>query len=145
MYANSLVFGGGEFVCSGYINGSGSGGVLSSPDGYSWTKVATTIYSTNAIAYGQGTFIGCSGYNVYQSGTVAVPSNPPPANLAISTYPGITISGTPGLTYLIQYSTTLNSNWSTLTNLSLPYSPYLWIDTSATVAGQRYYRSIQFQ
>ena len=144
-YAGTLVFGGGQFVYSGFTNGGS--GIYSSLDGYSWAKVATTyLFTTNSfITFGQGTFIGSVGNSLYQSGLVAPQTNLPPANLKLLTYPGITINGTPGLTYQIQYSTSLNSNWQTLTNFSLPYSPYLWIDTSSPVSGQRFYRSVQLQ
>ena len=145
-YSGTLAFGGGQFVYSGSTNGS-STGIYSSSDGYLWTKVATNYFSVSNsfIAYGQGTFIGSAGNSLFQSGIVANPSNFPPAILALSTYPGITITGTPGLTYQIQSSISLNSNWLTLTNFSLPYSPYLWIDTSSPVSGQKFYRSAQLQ
>ncbi len=143
--SGTLTFGGGQFVYSGTANGSA--GIFSSSDGYSWTKVATNYFSfpNSIITYGQGIFIGSGTNSLYQSGLVASPSNFPPAILALSIYPGITINGTPGLTYQIQYSTSLNSSWLILTNLSLPYSPYLWIDTSSPVSGHRFYRSVQLQ
>ena len=86
-----------------------------------------------------------AGSAISQSGVFATQSNSPATSLGISTYPGVTINGTAGAVYQIQYTTSLNSTWQTLTNFMLPYSPYLWVDTSSTVSGQRFYRSIQLQ
>jgi len=57
-------------------------------------------------------------------------------------YPGLVITGTVGNSYPIEYVTTLSNvnNWITLTNLVLPSSPYLLIDTSAGNAPRRFYR-----
>src|SRR5689334_5177713 len=57
-------------------------------------------------------------------------------------YVGLSISGTPGNTYEVQYVDTLaNSNaWLTLTNLLLPTSPYFFIDTTTEDASKRFYR-----
>jgi hypothetical protein len=65
--------------------------------------------------------------------------------LAISTYAGVTITGTPGAVYEVQCATSLNGPWSSLTNFALPCSPCLWVDTSSPVAGTRFYRSVQLQ
>jgi len=144
-YSGTLTFGGGQFIYSAYTNGGF--GIYTGVDGYSWTRIATNYLSlsNSFITYGQGTFIGSAGNSLYQSGIMASPSNSLAASLAISTYPGITVNGTPGLTYQIQYATSLNSNWMVLTNFSLPFSPYLWIDISSPVSGQRFYRSVQLQ
>ena len=140
-YTLPVAFGGGQFV----VFSTYSGAFYSSSNGYAWTHPANISLKT--VLFGQGTFVGYNNNNngIYQSGVVATQSNPPPTTLGISTYPGVTINGTVGLTYQIQYTTSLNTNWMTLTNFSLPYSPYLWIDTSTTVTGQRFYRSVQLQ
>lgn len=46
---------------------------------------------------------------------------------------GMVIQGTPGATYRIESRPSLNTNapFTTLTNLVLPSSPYLWLDTTA--------------
>jgi len=114
---------------------------------YTW--IANPYISGNwmtALTYGQGTFVATIlGGSIYQSGAFASQSNCPATTLGISTYPGVTINGTAGAVYQIQYTTSLNSTWQTLTNFMLPYSPYLWVDTSSTVSGQRFYRSIQLK
>jgi formylglycine-generating enzyme required for sulfatase activity len=65
------------------------------------------------------------------------------AGLSIQTYAGINIAGLVGTVYSIQFTTNLLSTnvWLTLTNLALPSSPYLWVDTSSPVTGQRFYRT----
>jgi len=136
-YFAPLAFGGNQFVAGG------SKGIISSSDGYAWSN--DILLGFNAITFGQGTFVIYYAAWVYQSGIVAPQSNSPSSTLAISTYPGVSITGAPGLIYQIQCATNLNSNWITLTNFSLPYSPYLWIDTSSTATGQKFYRSVQLQ
>ncbi len=147
-----LAFGGGSFLVNGYTdNGRFVGDYLfSSGNGREWNVESTNFNETgfvfNPMTYGQGLFVGVSSnYSICQSGLVATPSNLPPVSLAISPFAGITLNGTVGLTYQIQYSGGLNSNWTAITNFSLPYSPYLWIDTSTPMVGQRFYRSIQLQ
>lgn len=140
-----LVFGGGVFVgCN-----PSAGIVFTSSDGYNWLIEPSSSPSLSCLTYGQGTFVGGTYVGgtpfIAQSGAIASETNPPSANLSISTLAGVTISGIAGLTYQIQYATNINSGWTALTNVVLPCSPYLWIDTSTTVTGQRFYRSVQIQ
>ena len=132
----AIAYGGGQFV------GSFLGNILTSTDGLSWTNRFGDF--VNSFAFGQGTFVAAN-YAIFQSGLFAAVSNSLPANLAISTYAGVTINGMAGSTYQIQATSNLNSPWFTFTNILLPYSPYLWIDTSSTVGGQKFYRSVQLQ
>jgi hypothetical protein len=81
----------------------------------------------------------------YQSGVFAPQTNFPSTTLSISIYSGVTITGTAGLVYQIQSTTNLNSAWQPLTNFMLPFSPYIWIDTSSPAIGQKFYRSVQLQ
>jgi formylglycine-generating enzyme required for sulfatase activity len=57
-------------------------------------------------------------------------------------YPLLSISGSVGTTYPIQYVDTLSTanTWLTLTNLVLPASPYLLIDSTAPDVTKRFYR-----
>jgi formylglycine-generating enzyme len=65
-----------------------------------------------------------------------------PAGLSIQTYAGLNITGQVGTVYSIQYSTNLldTNAWLTLTNLSLPSSSCLWVDTTSPATGRRFYR-----
>ena len=137
-YVSHITYGGNQFV--GYFGAS----VWTSTNSLDWTNRITDIW-TSTFAYGEGTFVVADVYgNIFQSGEFASPSNSASTTLAISTYPGVTINGTAGTTYQIQYTTNLNSTWLPLTNFYLPYSPYLWIDTSSIISGQKFYRSVQF-
>jgi formylglycine-generating enzyme required for sulfatase activity len=82
---------------------------------------------------------------------VGVPpaSGQAPADLAIQTYAGLTITGAVGTVYSVEYVTDLAqtnnpSAWRCLEFLQLPVSPYLWADKSAPVTGQRFYRAVVF-
>ena len=70
--------------------------------------------------------------------------HPEPASLDIGLYAGIEITGTVGATYRVEYSVTLsNTNWTALTNIVLPSSPYLYFDAqSVTNHAQRSYRAV---
>ncbi len=68
-----------------------------------------------------------------------------PDVLAIQTYAGLSITGTVGAVYAVEYSTDLAQadSWLCADFVSLPSSPYLWIDKSTSVAGKRFYRAGQ--
>lgn len=64
--------------------------------------------------------------------------------VTLDLYAGLNISGVVGSTNAIQYATNASdTNWVTLTNLVLPQSPYLFVDTSASArSGVRFYRAV---
>lgn len=141
-----VTYGGNQFIVAIANN------LYTSSDGYGWVNSRNSIGTYNVLTYGQGTFVACNylanpaGASIQQSGVFFTNSSAPPATLGICTYPGVTINGTAGGVYQIQYTTNLNnSSWQTLTNFMLPYSPYLWIDTSLPVNGHKFYRSAQLQ
>ena len=55
-----------------------------------------------------------------------------PAAISLGFYPGLTISGTVGYSYIIQSSADLTDSnaWGTLTNLTLTEPVQLWVDTN---------------
>jgi formylglycine-generating enzyme required for sulfatase activity len=70
-----------------------------------------------------------------------------PAELAIQTYAGLTLTGTVGIVYSVESVTDLAqadtpSAWRCLEYLQLPASPYLWADKSAPATGKRFYRAV---
>ena len=72
-----------------------------------------------------------------------------PPVLDLQLYAGVTITGTVGTVYSIEYVTDLAqtnnaSAWRCLEFLQLPASPYLWADKSAPATGQRFYRAVEF-
>src|SRR5512139_224869 len=71
-------------------------------------------------------------------------------SLDIHTYAGLTITGTVGTVYSVEYVTDLaqtnNPNaWRCLEYLQLPASPYLWADKSAPATGRRFYRAVAME
>ena len=144
-----ITFGGNQFCF--FIQGNNPAYVSTSSDGNSWTSISpiqiSPYVSLNSLAYGQGTIVAIDsfGRNIYQSDVFTSDTNSPaPTTLGISTYAGVSINGMPGAVYQIQSSTDMNT-WQTLTNFMLPSSPYIWVDTSSTVTGQKFYRSVQLQ
>ncbi len=135
---SSVAYGGNEFILSLGTD------VFTRSDGYEWTLL-NGISSLSTCTFGQGTFVAASNNNIYQSGIFAVQSNSPPNILSIASFAGLTINGTAGGVYQIQYTTNLNSSWLPLTNFPLFYSPFVWVDTSSPIVGQRFYRSVQLQ
>jgi len=71
-----------------------------------------------------------------------------PAGISLGLYPGVTINGTLGKRYGIQYTTDVSqtNSWLTLTNFTLTQPVQLWVDTDAdTTSGlhpKRFYRVV---
>jgi hypothetical protein len=66
-----------------------------------------------------------------------------PTLLNINMYAGLTILAPVGTTNQIQYVNSVSdTNWTTLTNLVLPVSPYIFIDYSSPGQPQRFYRDL---
>ena len=70
------------------------------------------------------------------------PASPQLTNPAL--FMGMVFQGTVGGQYRVEYANSATApSWQSLTNLSLPSSPYLFIDTTARAgAAQRYYRLV---
>jgi formylglycine-generating enzyme required for sulfatase activity len=72
-----------------------------------------------------------------------------PAELSIQTYAGLTITGTVGTVYSVEYVSDLDQTndptaWRCLEYLQLPARKYLWVDKSAAAIGRRFYRAVGF-
>jgi hypothetical protein len=78
------------------------------------------------------------------SGLVRLVNFPPvalPASLGLATYAGLSITGSVGGRYEIEFAfEPTPSNWEALTNLVLPSSPYLFLDVGSTSSARRFYR-----
>lgn len=63
-------------------------------------------------------------------------------SLQLSVHPSLTIFGTPGRTYQIDYAveTRVPAVWTTIANITLPTTPYVWQDTNAAITDKRFYR-----
>ncbi|MCX6922698.1 MAG: hypothetical protein NT154_05705, partial [Verrucomicrobia bacterium] len=73
---------------------------------------------------------------------LGIASSPPPPSLSLDLYPGLSIIGTVGLNYRIEYTEASLTNWLPIANLTLPTSPYLWVDAGALGAPKRFYRAV---
>src|SRR5207245_7999493 len=71
---------------------------------------------------------------------------PAPAQLSVqmqSGKPAVTLQGMVAARYQLQYSPTLPAtSWTTLTNVLLPSSPYIFLDTTTSGATKRFYRAV---
>ena len=69
---------------------------------------------------------------------------PTPNTLDLKMYAGLTITGQAGASYRVDYVPALGptNNWITLTNLTLPSSPYLFIDVTSPSSSRRFYRTV---
>jgi hypothetical protein len=70
--------------------------------------------------------------------------DPSASSLVVKMLAGLDLYGTIGMTYRIDYLTDLNNtnSWSALTNITLPASPYFWVDVSSASQSRRFYRSV---
>src|SRR4029077_7079760 len=68
-----------------------------------------------------------------------------PPGLSLQTCPDPTTTGAVGTVYTVQYNTNLAQpdGWRGAGIVQLPSSPYLWVDTAAPAAGQRFYRAVE--
>jgi hypothetical protein len=116
------------------------------PDATSSTLTIPSIQFTNAGLYGVvvSTAHGSVTNTAYQ-----VVVNP--AETATGTCPIIYITGTTGYSYMIQSTTDLSDTnaWMSVTNVILPYTPFIWADTATDTSKasnpRRYYRVIPGQ
>ena len=71
-----------------------------------------------------------------------------PAGVSLGTYPGLTVQGTPGKTFGIQYATNVapNSTWLTLTQFTLLQPIQMWFDAENNISvgsnPRRFYRVV---
>jgi hypothetical protein len=67
-----------------------------------------------------------------------------PTGVSLGLYAGLTITGAVGKTFGIQYTMNLNTNWTSITNITLAQPVQLWVDNSVNVVtqGKRFYRVV---
>lgn len=117
----------GSFIMSGYANGPGQQSLFAGAGG--------VCLSSGMI------FVADAGnHRIRRIAFDPIPQPVPPADLQLSMYPGLKISGTVGATYRIESSTDMNS-WNTEATLLLPSSPYLWIERGAAGV-KKFYRAL---
>jgi hypothetical protein len=123
------------------------------PLNYQWFDNGVAIVSgTNQDLILNGIQFANAGlYSVTVSNSFGSVTNAPeqvvvnPSGVSFGLYPGVTVQGVVGASYIIQSTSDLsNTSWTTLANVTLSQPTQLWIDTS-TEASQgtnphRYYR-----
>jgi len=94
---------------------------------------------TNGVATAKGIF--ASGLN-NPIGIAIAPGST--LSVSIKMFAGIILNnGQIGSNYLIQATSNLStSNWTTLTNVTLPSQPYIYIDYSSYTNSQHFYRAV---
>jgi len=108
---------------------------------------------TNAISGANGSTLTLSNLNASAAGAYSVvvsnavssvtSSSAILSLLDLNMFAGLTIAGEVGGTYQIDYRNDLNNtNWFNITNLVLPSSPYLFIDTASPQHALRFYRAV---
>jgi hypothetical protein len=118
---------------------------------YQWYKGGQSIGgATNSTLVFPSVQISDAGaYSVVVTSAYGSVTNAPadlvvnPANISIALYAGITIQGTIGYTYGIEYATNLqNVTWLSLTNITLAQPVEIWVDTTVPVVerARRFYR-----
>jgi hypothetical protein len=121
---------------------SADGGVLS----YQWqcngtnidgatdaTLTITNLSSTNIGSY-TVTVSNPAGSVTSQAATLA--------SVDIKMFAGVIVNGPLGSNYLIEASSNLLSDWTTLTNVALPTQPYIFIDYDSPADAQQFYRAV---
>lgn len=118
---------------------------------YQWYKSGQAISdATNSTLVFPSVQISDAGaYSVVVTSAYGSVTNAPadlvvnPAEVSIALYAGITIHGTIGYNYGIEYATNLqNAVWQYLTNVTLSQPTEIWVDTSVPAAerARRFYR-----
>jgi uncharacterized repeat protein (TIGR03803 family) len=149
---------GGNFYGTTYSGGANGFGTIfmMTPAGQLTTLIS---FANSDGRYPLGALLQASDGNFYGTtfyggtnavGTVfrVVPASLPttPADLQLNLYPGLTLQGTVGGRYQIEYNTDLTTtNWIPLTTIMLPSSPYLYVDTNSPAVANRFYRAVGLQ
>jgi len=109
-----------------------NGGNLTGATGSSYTIPASAL--TN-IGYYTVVIANSAGTNTSASVSLTF--------LSLNMYAGLKITGPLNANYTVQGASALGgTNWSTLTNVSLPSQPYIYIDYSSPTNGKQFYRAV---
>src|ERR1039458_2861962 len=118
------------------------------PLAYQWQFNNTNIvWGTNStLTITNVEPVNTGAYDVIVSNSSGSITSAPPANLvlnvlAIQMVPGLTILGSVGANTQVEWSPDLNT-WNTLTNFTLPSSPFYYADWSAVGQPKRFYRAV---
>jgi hypothetical protein len=106
-------------------------------------QTSTNLVLTNLVANQAGAYsvIVSNQFSSVTSDTAQLVIND--ACVDIRLYAGLNMSGQPGATYLLSYTTNLNApiNWLPIATNTMPISGWLYIDTNTPFSPQRFYRA----
>lgn len=135
-----------------FVIGATNGSVYSSLDGTNWVSRITPAAPTNNLAY---TAIVSNEDHIVAATDVVPPyvirsGNLGPAdepNIEIGQFPGLTITGKIGETYLIEATPSLRNinTWNEVARVTLSKPTQSWIDEGAPGLALRYYRATLVQ
>jgi hypothetical protein len=105
------------------------------------TNATLTITNTSAAYAGSYYVVARNAVTEVQS-EAALISYTDAGTLTLTVHPSLTIFGTPGRTYRIEFATETRgiAVWTTATNLTLATTPQIWIDPAAALGEKRFYR-----
>lgn len=108
------------------------------------TPLPFRVWGASAAAV-NGTLYVIGGFDANNATIGSVEAFTPPTSIStINMYAGLTLFGMAGTTNRIDFKNDLAApNWTVLTNLVLPFSPYLFIDTNSPNSTKRFYRVVQ--
>ena len=106
-------------------------------------QTSTNLVLANLVASQAGAYsvIVSNSFNAATSAPAQLVIND--ACVGVQLYAGLNMSGQPGATYLLSYTTNLNApiNWLPLATNTMPVSGWLYIDTNTPFSPQRFYRA----
>jgi hypothetical protein len=107
------------------------------------TNATLTLPNFQAANAGSYYVVAANAAGQVQSDVAAI-SFTDASTLVLTVHPSLTIYGTIGKTYRIDYSDALESpvSWQSSGNLTVTTSPQIWVDTNAAVNEKRVYRVI---
>jgi photosystem II stability/assembly factor-like uncharacterized protein len=117
------------------VNG---GGIYTSPHaGVTWTQTSAPVGSwASIVSSSDGTKLAA----VIQGGGIWT-ARASVTKAALFPFAAVVVDGPLGSNYLIQAASNLAGNWTTLTNVALPWQPYLYIDDRSATNSQQFYRA----
>jgi hypothetical protein len=127
------------------VSGGPRAGRLYHYDGTNWSRV--TVIGEVSTAIGVWGTARNDVWVTLHNGQLLHLAEPSQPVLRLQMYAGLTIRGSVGAGYQLQYTDALRptNQWTVLTNLVLPTSPYLWFDIDSPNAPMRFYRAVLTQ
>jgi uncharacterized repeat protein (TIGR03803 family) len=125
------------------FNVSATGGDLSYQWLFNGTNIAGAAGASFTITKVSPAMIGVYSVIVSNASGSVTSSSAMLASVGIAMFAGVIVDGPIGSNYLIQSSSNLAStNWTTLTNVTLPTQPYIYIDYSSPTNPLQFYRAV---